>query len=132
MVRVCEHPGLVVGELLSILFLLTDGLWQGTLLYSASMERAETKMDRDLLEALRVVAAEEGRGECEVLEDAARFYLERGPHSKLRDAVSERATKSELIERARRRRERAGLEELSEEEALRIAVEEQHAHRRGE
>lgn len=103
-----------------------------TLAYNLSMDRTETKMDRELLEALRAVAAEEGREEYEVLEDAARFYLERGPYSEARGAVRERASISELIERARQRRERAGLEELSEEEALRIAVDEQHARRRGE
>ena len=96
------------------------------------MERTDTKMDRELLEALRAVAAEEGREEYEVLEDAARFYLERGPHSEARDAVHARVSINELIERARWRRERAGLEELPEEEAMRVAVEEQHAHRRGE
>jgi hypothetical protein len=37
------------------------------------MERTETKMDRELLEALRRLAAEEGREEYEVLEEAARF-----------------------------------------------------------
>ena len=82
------------------------------------MERTETKMDRELLEALRRRAAEEGRNEYEVLEDAARSYLGRG-----------RASITELIERARQRRERAGILELSEEEAMRIAVAEQHAHR---
>ena len=105
---------------------------QGTSTYNSSMERTDTKMDRELLEALRAVAAEEGREEYEVLEDAARFYLERGPHSGARDAVQARVSINEVIERARRRRERAGLEELPEEEAIRIAVEEQHAHRRGE
>jgi hypothetical protein len=37
------------------------------------MERTETKMDRELLEALRRLAAEEGREEFEVLEEAAGF-----------------------------------------------------------
>lgn len=82
------------------------------------MERTETKMDRELLEALRRRAAEEGRDEYEVLEDAARSYLGRS-----------RASITELIERARERREREGIPELSEEEAMRIAVAEQHAHR---
>jgi hypothetical protein len=59
------------------------------------MERTETKMDRELLEALRRRAAEEGREEYEVLEEAARFYLEHG----------NRASITELIERARERRE---------------------------
>jgi hypothetical protein len=83
------------------------------------MERTETKMDRELLEALRRRAAEEGREEYEVLEEAARFYLEHG----------RRASITELIERARERRERAGVPEPSEDEAMRIAVAEQHAHR---
>jgi hypothetical protein len=83
------------------------------------MERTETKMDRELLEALRRRAAEEGREEYEILEDAARFYLEHG----------DRASVTELIERARERRERAGIPEPSEDEAMRMAVTEQHAHR---
>lgn len=83
------------------------------------MERTETKMDRELLEALRRRAAEEGREEYEVLEDAARFYLERG----------DRASITGLIERSRERRERTGVPEPSEDEAMRIAVAEQHAHR---
>lgn len=82
------------------------------------MERTETKMDRELLEALRRRAIEEGRDEYEVLEDAARSYLGRS-----------RASITELIERSRVRRERAGIPELSEEEAMKIAVAEQHAHR---
>jgi hypothetical protein len=82
------------------------------------MERTETKMDRELLEALRRRAAEEGRDEYEVLEDAARSYLGWG-----------RASINELIERARERRERAGILELSEEEAMKIAVAEQRAYR---
>ena len=76
-------------------------------------------MDRELLEALRRRAAEEGREEYEVLEVATRFYLEHG----------NRASITELIERARERRKRAGVPELSEDEAIRIAVAEQHAHR---
>jgi hypothetical protein len=76
-------------------------------------------MDRELLDALRRRAVEEGREEYEVLEDAARFYLEHG----------NRASITELIERSRERRERAGVPEPSEDEAMRIAVAEQHAHR---
>lgn len=84
------------------------------------MERTETKMDRELLEALRLRAAEDGRGEYEVIEDAARFYLKHG---------SPQATITGLIDRARERRERSGLPELPEDEAMRIAVAEQRAHR---
>ena len=60
-------------------------------------------MDRALLEALRRRAAEEGREEYEILDEAARFYLEHG--------------------------DRAGVPEPSEDEAMRIAVAEQHVHR---
>ena len=83
------------------------------------MERTETKMNRELLEALRRRAAEEGREEYEVLEDVARYYLEHGNWAGI----------TELIERSRERRERAGIPEPSEDEAMRIAVAEQHAHR---
>ena len=76
-------------------------------------------MDRELLEALRHRAAEEGREEYEVLEDAARFYLQQ----------RHRASITELIERSRERREWSGIPEPSEDEAMRIAVSEQHAHR---
>lgn len=67
--------------------------------YDPGMERTETKMDRELLNALRRRAAEEGREEYEILEDAARFYLEH----------RNRAGITELIERSRQRRERASL-----------------------
>lgn len=81
-------------------------------------------MDRELLEALRDLAREEGREEYEILEDAARFYLRHG---------SRRGTGiSESLDRARERRRASGVREISEEEAMRIAVEEQHAYRRGE
>jgi hypothetical protein len=83
------------------------------------MERTETKMDCELLEAMRRRATEEGREEYEVLEEAARFYPEHG----------DRAGITELIERARERRERAGIPEPSEGEAMLMAVAEQHAHR---
>ena len=82
------------------------------------MERTETEMDRELLKALHR-RAEEGRGEYEVLEDTARFYLEHG----------NRASIAELIERSREQIERVGFPEPSEDEAMRIAASEQHAYR---
>lgn len=39
------------------------------------MERAETKIDRNLLDAVRERAAEEGRGEEELIEEAVGRYL---------------------------------------------------------
>ncbi len=58
-----------------------------------------------------------------MIEDALRRYLDR---------EDRRPSISESLESARRRREALGVSELSEEEAMRIAVEEQRAHRRGE
>ncbi len=58
-------------------------------------------MDRELLEALRRRVAKEGREEYEILEDAARFYLQH----------SHRASITELIER--RENEGSGRESLS-------------------
>ena len=84
------------------------------------LDRTETRIDRELLDALRALAAEEGRDEYEVVDDAARLYLR---HHRRPGIISE------SLERARERRERLGIPELPEEEALRLAVEEQHAHR---
>ena len=39
------------------------------------MERAETKIDREMLEVVRRRAAEEGRGEEEIIEEAVGRYL---------------------------------------------------------
>lgn len=43
------------------------------------MERTETRIDRDLLDAVRQRAVEEGRGEEELIEEAVGRYL-RIPH----------------------------------------------------
>ena len=87
------------------------------------MKRTETRIDRELVERARERARREGRDESEVIEDALRRYLDRDHR---------RVSISESLEDARRRREAAGIPELSEVEAMRIAVEEQHAYRRGE
>lgn len=81
------------------------------------------KIDRELVERTRERARRDGREETEVVEEALRRYLDR---------ENRRPTISESLDNARRRREAAGISELSEEEAMRIAVEEQHAYRRGE
>jgi hypothetical protein len=39
------------------------------------MERVQTSVDRELLDAVRERAVEEGRGEVEVVEEALRRYL---------------------------------------------------------
>lgn len=84
------------------------------------MERTETRIDRELVERAR----REGRDESELIEDALRRYLE--------EEYSPPRTLSDLADLARKRREAEGIPELSEEEAMRIALEEQRAYRRGE
>lgn len=39
------------------------------------MEKVETSIDRDVMEAARLRAGEEGRPESELIEDAVRYYL---------------------------------------------------------
>ncbi len=90
------------------------------------MERTEARIDRGLVERAREAARREGRGESELIEDALRRYLD------LESEARRPVTFSELTDRASERRKRLGEPELSEEEAMRIAVEEQHAARRGE
>ncbi len=90
------------------------------------MERTETQIDRELVERAREKARSEGRGESELIEDALRRYLN------LENQARRPTTFSELMDRARERREAEGIPELSEEEAMRIALEEQRAYRRGE
>lgn len=90
------------------------------------MKRVETRVDRELLEAVKRVAIEEGRGESDVIEDALRRYL--AASSRSRDGGSF----GEIFARVAEWQRRRGVEPLSDEEAMRLAVEEQHAHRRGE
>lgn len=83
------------------------------------VERTETKIDRALLEAVRARAAQEGRAEAEVIEEAVNRYLET-----YSDGIVG------LLGRMAEGRRRRGVEELSEEGAMKLAVEEQHAWRR--
>ncbi len=84
------------------------------------MEKVETKISRDLMEAVQAQASKEGRGSDDVVEDAVRSYLK----------ASSGGMIVEVLERMSRGRKERGVEELSEEEAMRLAVEEQHAWRR--
>jgi hypothetical protein len=83
------------------------------------MERVETKISRDLMEAVRARAAQENRGEAEVIEEALRRYLKESSGGIIG-----------LLDRMAEGRRQRGVRELSEEEAMRLAVEEQHAWRR--
>lgn len=82
------------------------------------VEKQSTQISAELLEELRRRAQEQGRTETDVLEEAVKRYLER-PRSL-----------AELFERIDRGQRERGVEPLSEEEAMRLAVEEQHAWRR--
>jgi len=81
-------------------------------------DKARTEISAELLEELRRRASEQGRPESELLDEAVRRYLERP------------GSLAELFERLDRGRRERGVEPPSEEEAMRLAVEEQHAWRR--
>lgn len=87
------------------------------------MERTETKISQDLLEEVRRRAAEEGRDEAEVIEDAVSRYLR-----EMRQP--EPGSITEVLERMRDWRKERGIPELSEEEAMKLANEELRAYRR--
>jgi hypothetical protein len=99
-------------------------------------DKSIIEINTKLLVELRRLAEEEGRSEAEVLEEAVALYLERirgpvEPDSEPRAYGGELLTPEEpphngfltLIERMSRRFD------VDEEEAVRIAVEEQHAFR---
>ena len=81
-------------------------------------EKSRTEINTELLQELRRRAQEQGRPEGDLLEEAVRRYLER-PGSLF-----------ELFERIERGQRERGVEPLSDEEAMKLAVEEQHAWRR--
>jgi hypothetical protein len=76
-------------------------------------QRVTFSLEDDVLRATRVAAARAGRRDSEIVEDALRRYLAIGV--------------LEEIWRARP----ADAPELSDDEALRLAREEQHAARKG-
>lgn len=81
-------------------------------------EKSRTEISTELLEELRRKAQDTGRPETELIDEAVRRYLDRA------------GSLAELFERAETRRKEQGVEPLSEEEAMELAVEEQHAWRR--
>ncbi len=88
-------------------------------------ERTETRVSRNLLEAVRKRAIAEGRDESKVVEEALRRYLADLPDNEERSL-------GEIFGKVDEYQRRHGVEPLSDEEAMKLAVEEQHAHRRGE
>lgn len=81
-------------------------------------ERQRTEISAELLESLRRKAEDQGRTEADVLDEAVRRYLERS------------GSLDELLKRIEQGRQDRGVDPLSEGEAMRLAVEEQHAWRR--
>lgn len=90
------------------------------------LRRVETRVDRELLDAVRMIATEEGRGESNVIEEALRRYLAASSRSRVGESFGD------IFARVEEWQRRRGVEPLSDEEAMKLAVEEQHAPRRGE
>lgn len=80
-------------------------------------EKQKTEISAELLEELRRRAKEQGRPESELLDEAVRRYLERS------------GSLTDLFERVDRGQQERGVETLPEEEAMGLAVAEQHAWR---
>lgn len=82
----------------------------------------QTEIDDRLLAEIRRLADKQGRPERELLDEAVLAYL--------RDQVLHSESLPELFERVEHWRDAQSVETLSEEAAMRLAVEEQHAWRR--
>lgn len=82
------------------------------------VEKSRTEISTELLEEIRRKAQNTGRPESELIDEAVRRYLDRAE------------SLAELLDRADRWQRERGVEPLSEEEAMKLAVEEQHAWRR--
>ena len=78
----------------------------------------QTEISPELLEELRRRAREQGRSERELLEEVVKSYLERP------------GSLAELFEGIDQGQRERGVAPLSEAEAMRLAVEEQHAWKR--
>ncbi len=81
-------------------------------------EKSRTEISTKLLEELRRKAHDTGRPESDLIDEAVRRYLDRP------------GSLAELFERLESRRKEQGIEPLSEDDAMKLAVEEQHAWRR--
>ena len=102
-------------------------------------EKVRTEISGELLEAVRRLAEEQGRSESEVLDDAVRYFL--GSYAYF-TRISEHHDVDvaallpwgfnirELLDRVDAWQRSRDVEPLSDEEAMRLAVEEQHASRR--
>lgn len=86
------------------------------------MERVQTQISRELLEEVRKRATREGRQDSEIIEEAVRGYLLGRREGRSKELP-------EIFEEIDCYQQRQGVEPLSEEEAMKMAVEEQHAWR---
>jgi hypothetical protein len=102
-------------------------------------EKVRTEISGDLLETLRRLAEEQGRSESDLLDEAVRYFLGSYAYftriSEHRDVDVEALfpwgfNTRELLDRVYAWQRERGVEPLSDEEAMRLAVEEQHASRR--
>ena len=82
-------------------------------MHIVAKQRATFSLDQDVLRATRVAAARSGRRDSEIVEDALRSYLALG-----------------VLEEIWRSRP-SGAPDLSDEKALQLARDEQHAAREG-
>lgn len=84
-------------------------------------EKQTAEIDAGLMQELRSLARKQNRPESELLEEIVRSYLVA--------ASRESGNLDEFLERLKRRRQRDGVESLSEDEATRLATEELHVMR---
>lgn len=93
------------------------------------MGKATIDIDEGLLRGLRRLAEERGREERELLEDAVRSYLQHDRSGTVRREIEDKFSDDRdefamLLERM------SGRFDLDDENAIKIAVDEQHAWRR--
>jgi hypothetical protein len=93
------------------------------------MERTENRINRELLERDRQRAREEGRKKSDVIGAALKRYLDREDR---RDPEHEEPSFEEILDGVADRQCQHGVEPLSEDKAMGLAVGAQHAYRRGE
>ena len=93
------------------------------------MERTEIRINRELLERERQRAREEGREKSDMIEAALKRYLDREDR---RDPEHEDTSFEEILDGVADWQREHGVEPLSEDEAMRLAVGAQHTYRRGE
>ena len=102
-------------------------------------EKVRTEISGELLESLRRLAEEQGRSESDLLDDAVRYFLGSYVYftriSEHHDVDVEALFPwgfniRELLDRVYAWQRERGVEPLSDEEDMRLSVEEQHASRR--